>query len=104
MATIRIPGQVPGVINHHWSTTSSNYGSAAWKGMNAAAKAMAASAIDLMTRPADLKKLRDEFEETSKKNPYHTYLPADAKPPLDMYEALMGKYRPLMEKYYFNPE
>ena len=51
MATIRIPGQVPGVINHHWSTTSSNYGSAAWKGMNAGAKAMAASAIDLMTDP-----------------------------------------------------
>jgi aminobenzoyl-glutamate utilization protein B len=104
MATIRIPGQVPGVINHHWSTTSSNYGSAAWKGLNAGAKAIAASAIDLMTRPAELKKLRDEFEETSKKYPYHSYLPVDSKPPLDMYEELMGKYRPLMERYYLGSE
>jgi len=104
LATIWFPGQVPGVINHHWSTTASNYGSAAWKGLNAGAKAMAASAIDLMTKPAELKKLRDEFEETSKKNPYHSYLPADAKPPLDMYEELMGKYRPLMEKHYLSPE
>jgi aminobenzoyl-glutamate utilization protein B len=104
MATVRIPGQVPGVINHHWSTTSSNYGSAAWKGLNAGAKAMAASAIDLLTRPAELKKLRDEFEVTSKKYPYHSYLPVDAKPPLDMYEELMGKYRPVMEKHYLSPE
>ncbi len=104
MATIWFPGQVPGVINHHWSTTSSNYGSAAWKGLNAGAKAMAASAIDLMTKPAELKKLRDEFEETSKNNPYHSYLPNDAKPPLDMYDELMGKYRPLMEKHYLSAE
>jgi aminobenzoyl-glutamate utilization protein B len=104
LATIWFPGQVPGVINHHWSTTASNYGSAAWKGLNAGAKAMAASAIDLMTKPDHLKKLKDEFEETSKNNPYHSYLPADAKPPLDMYDELMGKYRPAMEKHYLNPK
>ena len=102
-ATIKFPGQVPGVINHHWSTTSCNYGSAAWKGLNAGAKAMAASAIDLMTKPEELKKLSDEFTETSRDHPYHSYLPDDAKPPLDMYEELMGKYRPLMEKHYLQP-
>ena len=104
MATLRFPGQVPGVINHHWSTTSSNYGSAARKGLIAGAKVMAASAIDLMAKPAELKKLKDEFAETSKKNPYHSYLPDDAKPPLDMYDELMGKYRPLMEKHYLSPQ
>ena len=103
LATIKFPGQVPGVINHHWSTTSSNYGSAAWKGLNAGAKAMAASAIDLMTKSDELKKLKDEFAETSQKNPYHSYLPDDAQPPLDMYDELMGKYRPLMEKHYLQP-
>ena len=102
-ATIKFPGQVPGVINHHWSTTSCNYGSAAWKGLNAGAKAMAASAIDLMTKSEEMKKLKDEFTETSRKNPYHSYLPDDAKPPLDMYDELMGKYRPLMEKHYLQP-
>jgi len=103
-ATIQIPGQVPGVVRHHWSTTSSNFGSAAWKGLIAGAKAMAASAIDLMIRPAELKKLKEEFQETSKKNPYRSYLPSDAKPPLDMYEGLMNKYRPLMEKHYLSAE
>ena len=66
--------------------------------MNAGAKAIAASALDLMTQPEELKKARLEFEEYIKKNPYKSFLPADAKPPLDINEELMKKYRPLLEK------
>jgi len=97
-ATIRFPGQVPGIIGHHWSSVACNYGSTAWKGLNAGAKAIAASAIDLLTKPDELKKLRMEFEEYAKKYPYKPFLPAEAKPPLDINEALMKKFRPLMEK------
>ena len=68
-ASIRFPGQVPGAISHHWSSVACNYGSTAWKGLNAGAKAIAASAIDLMTRPEELKKLRTEFEEYVKEEP-----------------------------------
>jgi aminobenzoyl-glutamate utilization protein B len=98
--TIRFPGQVPGSISHHWSSVASNYGSAAWKGLNAGAKAMALSAIDLLTRPKELKKLRDEFEAYAKEHPYKPFLPEDADPPLDLNEELMKKWRPLMEKFY----
>jgi aminobenzoyl-glutamate utilization protein B len=97
-ASIRFPGQVPGSIGHHWSSVASNYGSTAWKGLNAGAKAIAASAVDLLTKPEELKKLRTEFEEYIKKNPYKPFLPPDAKPPLDINEELMKKYRPLLEK------
>jgi aminobenzoyl-glutamate utilization protein B len=97
-ATIRFPGQVPGSIGHHWSSVSCNYGTTAWKGLNAGAKAMAASAIDLMTEPKELKKLRDEFEAYSAEHPYKPFLPADAKPPLDLNQELMEKWRRLMEK------
>jgi aminobenzoyl-glutamate utilization protein B len=99
-ATIRFPGQVPGSIGHHWSSVASNYGSATWKGLNAGAKAMAASAIDLLTRPKELKKLRDEFEGYAKEHPYKPLLPEDAKPPLDLNQELMKKWRPLLEKFY----
>ena len=99
-ATIRFPGMVPECIGHHWSAVACTYGSTAWKGLNAGAKAMAASAIDLMTKPEELKKLRDEFEEYSKEHPYKSFLPEDAEPPLDLNEALMKKWRPLMEKTY----
>jgi len=99
-ATIRFPGVVPGAIGHHWSNVTCNYGSGAWKGLNAGAKAMAATAIDLLTLPDELRKIRQEFEDYSKKHPYKSFLPEEAQPPLDINEELMKKYRPLMEKYY----
>lgn len=103
-ATIRFPGQVPGAIGHHWSTVAGNYGSTAWKGLNAGAKAIAASAIDMLTQPEELKKLRDEFEEYIKEHPYKPFLPEDAEPPLDLNRELMDKWRPLMEKHYLKHE
>jgi aminobenzoyl-glutamate utilization protein B len=99
-ATIRFPGQVPGVIGHHWSAVACNYGSTAWKGLNAGAKAIAASAIDMLTKPEELKKIRDEFEEYTKEHPYKPFLPDDAEPPVDLNKELMDKWRPLMEKHY----
>ena len=99
-ATIRFPGIVPGAIGHHWSNVACNFGSSAWKGLNAGAKAMAATAIDLLTSPEEFQKIRREFEEYSKKHPYKSFLPEDAHPPLGINEELMNKYRPLMEKFY----
>lgn len=96
-ATISFPGMVPGSQGHHWSAVACGFGPAAWKGVNAGAKAMAASAIDLLTRPDDLRAIRKEFEEYSKKHPYKPFLPADAQPPVDFYRKLMEQYRPAME-------
>jgi aminobenzoyl-glutamate utilization protein B len=97
-ATIRFPGAVPGTIGHHWSTVACNSGSAAWKGLNAGAKAMAASAVDLLTRPEVLQKAKEEFAAYGQKHPYKSFLPSDAQPPLEMNKALMEKYRPLLER------
>jgi len=99
-ATIRFPGNVPGATGHHWSTVACGFGSTAWKGLNAGAKAMAASAIDLLTKPEALKEIRLEFDEYAKTHPYESFLPTDAKPPLEINEKLMNQYRPLMEAFY----
>jgi len=99
-ATIRFPGIVSGVQGHHWSTVASGFGPGAWKGVNAGAKAMAASAIDLLTQPEALQAIRKEFEEYSKTHPYKSFLPAEAQPPLEFYEKLMHQYRPAMEPFY----
>jgi aminobenzoyl-glutamate utilization protein B len=97
-ATIRFPGDVPGAIGHHWSTVACAYGSLAWKGLNAGAKAIATSAVDLLTRPEELQKLRKEFEELMKTRPYKPFLPADAQPPNGLNKELMDRWRPLLEK------
>jgi len=103
-ATVRFPGQVPGAVGHHWSSVACNYGSTAWKGLNAGAKAIAAAAIDLMTRPEELVKIRAEFEDYVKKTPYKSFLPAEAKPALDLNEELMRKFRGAMEKLERRPD
>ncbi len=99
-ATVRFPGGVPGASGHHWSMVASGFGSSAWKGVNAGAKAMAATAIDLIAVPEALQKVRKEFEDYSKEHPYKSFLPEDAKPPLDIYEDLMDSFRPAMEEHY----
>lgn len=95
-ATLNFPGIVPGAVGHHWSTVTSGYGSAAWKGLNAGAKVMAASALDLFTKPELLSEIKAEFAEHSKDYPYRSFLPERAKPPLDLNRELMDKYRKLM--------
>jgi aminobenzoyl-glutamate utilization protein B len=97
-ATITFPGAAPNVIGHHWSNVACWYGSTAWKGLNAGAKAIGASAIDLLTKPVELAKLRKEFEEYAKIHPYKPFLPADAQPPNDLNRELMEKYRAALEK------
>jgi len=102
-ATIRFPGSVEGASGHHWSTVACGLGSTAWKGLNAGAKAMATSAIDLLTEPETLKEIRQEFDEYVKTHPYKPFLPADARPPVEINEKLMNQYRPLMEEFYTEP-
>jgi len=98
-ATVRFPSNVPGAIGHHWSTVASVYGSIAWKGLNAGAKAMALSAVDLLTRPEELKRVRVEFEEYMKTYSYKSFLPPEARPPLELNQALMEKWRALLEQH-----
>ncbi len=97
-ATLNFPGGVPGSIGHHWSSVASNYGTAAWKGLNSGAKVMAATAIDLLTKPELLEAIKTEFAEYSKTHPYKSFLPEGAKPPLDLNKELMNKYRDAMFK------
>lgn len=91
-ATLNFPGGVPGSIGHHWSSVASNYGSAAWKGLIAGAKVMAATAIDLLTKPKLLDAIKAEFTDYSKEHPYKSFLPETAKPPLDLNRDIMEKY------------
>jgi aminobenzoyl-glutamate utilization protein B len=95
-ATLNFPGNVPGAIGHHWSSVTSFYGSTAWKGLNAGAKVMAATALDLLTKPKLLNEIKDEFAEYSKEHPYKSFLPEGTKPPLDLNRELMDKYRKAM--------
>jgi len=97
-ATVCFPGEVPGAIGHHWSAVACNYGSAAWKGLNTGARVIAATAIDLLTKPKLLDEIKKEFDDHSKDHPYKSFLPDGAKPPLNLNRELMDKYRNAMSE------
>jgi aminobenzoyl-glutamate utilization protein B len=95
-ATVNFPGEVPGAVGHHWSVVTCNFGPTAWKGLNTGAKVIAGTAVDLLTDPALLERIRKEFEEQTKNHPYKSFLPDGARPPLDLNRELMEKYRKAM--------
>ena len=92
-ATVSFPVGIPGSIGHHWSTVTSGFGKAAWKGLTAGAKVIASTALDLFTKPKLLEDINEEFKLYSKTHPYKSFLPEGAVPPLDLNKALMDKYR-----------
>jgi aminobenzoyl-glutamate utilization protein B len=95
-ATLNFPVGVPGEIGHHWSTVAAGYGSAAWKGLNAGAKVMAGTAVDLLTDTKLLESIKAEFTAYSKEHPYKSFLPEGSRPPLNLNKAIMDKYRDAM--------
>ena len=70
------------------------------KGQVTGAKVLAASILDLLSSPELVAKARAEFE--SKKTPYFSLLPPDAKPDLELNRVEMEKYRADMRKFYLD--
>jgi aminobenzoyl-glutamate utilization protein B len=96
------PASVPGIEYHEWHAAVTPVSSISHKGQVAGAKVLAASIIDLMTSPELLQKARAEWEVESKRTPYFSLLPPDAKPPVDLNRAEMDKFRPAMRQFYLD--
>jgi aminobenzoyl-glutamate utilization protein B len=97
---ITFPSNIPGVSYHHWSAGVSLATSIAHKGAVAGAKAMAASAIDLLLDPQIVAKAKETFAEEIGGVEYRPLLPPDQKPPLELNRDLMERYRPKMREHY----
>lgn len=68
-----------GTPGHSWQTVAACGSSIGMKGMIFAAKGMALTAIDLLTKPEVLKEARAEFDAVKKDDPYKTPLPEGTK-------------------------
>jgi aminobenzoyl-glutamate utilization protein B len=69
-----------GVVAHHWATTSCSAHPIGFKGMLVAAKVLAASAVDLLSDPAAVAAVKEDFRKATDGKPYQSPLPPDAKP------------------------
>jgi aminobenzoyl-glutamate utilization protein B len=100
--SLNFPSTIPGIDAHEWKAAVFPTSSISHKGQVVGAKALAASIIDLLTTPELLQKAKAEFEVESKKTPYFSLVPPDAKPDTDLNRIEMEKYRAEMRKFYLN--
>jgi aminobenzoyl-glutamate utilization protein B len=74
---------IVGAAGHSWQNTASNGTSIGHKSTIFASKVMAATVIDLLTKPDLIIEAREEWEKQMQGRVYKSPLPVDAKPPLD---------------------
>ncbi len=74
---------VLGMPGHSWQETATSGMSIGHKGMLLAAKTLALTGVDLITKTEELKKIREEFQAKTRGVKYRTPIPAGQKPPLD---------------------
>jgi len=77
---------VLGTPGHHWMNVAQSGTGVGHKSLIFASKVIAASVLDLLTKPALLEKAWDEHRGRTRGKKYVSPLPPDAKPPLDMWE------------------
>lgn len=74
---------VPGTPGHSWQAVAAGGTSIGRKGMNLAARVLAASAWDLFTSPATLQVANEEHAERVGEREYRSLMQPGQKPPLD---------------------
>ena len=75
-----------GIPGHSWQKVALSGMSIGHKSLVFASKVIAASAIDLLTKPGLLKKAWEEHEERLRGRTYKSPVPPEAKPPLDQWK------------------
>ncbi len=100
---LRYPGNIPGMIGHHWSSGIAMATPIAHKGATAGAKAQAMTVLDLLLNPALLDAARRYFAEQTKTTQWRPLIPGDAQPPIELNREKMERFRPQLKKLRYDP-
>jgi aminobenzoyl-glutamate utilization protein B len=102
--TIRYPSNIPQLPGHHWSNAIAMATPIAHKGVVSGAKVVALTTLDLLTKPALRKAARDYFVNVQTKDQkYVPMLSASDRPALEINSDIMARYKPELQKYYYDP-
>jgi aminobenzoyl-glutamate utilization protein B len=102
--TVNYPSNIPSAVIHSTIAAMSVATPIAHKGAVAGAKVVAMTVLDLMTTPEILTKAKDFFQNVQTKDQkYVSLLGPDDQPAIHINDELMGRVRPAMEKFYYNP-
>jgi aminobenzoyl-glutamate utilization protein B len=102
--TLRFPSNIPGLPGHNWANSIAMATPIAHKGAVAGAKVQALTMLDIVSRPKVVADAWTYFRDVQTKNiKYESFLGPDDTPPTYLNAEIMAKYRPAMEKYYYDP-
>ena len=79
---ITIATMPPGTPGHSWAVTAASGSSGGMTGMMTAAKVLAMSSLDVLTKPDIAEKAREEFDRATEGFTYKSAVPEGSKPPL----------------------
>ena len=103
--TIRYPANIPGLPGHNWANAIAMATPIAHKGVQAGAKVMAMTVVDLLTKPKLLTDAKAYFRDVQTKD--QQYIPVLAKddaPAAWLNTDIMARYKPDLAKRYYDPE
>jgi len=102
--TLRFPSNIPGGPGHNWANGIAMATPIAHKGVIAGAKVQAMTMLDILVHPDLVAKAWDYFKNVQTKDTqYKSFLRPDDKPAIWLNKEIMEKYRPQMQKLYYDP-
>ena len=102
--TLRYPSNIQGLPGHNWANAISMATPVAHKGVVAGAKVQALTMLDLLTQPKIIADAWTYFRTVQTKDvKYKSFLGPNDKPATFLNADIMAKYRPLMQKFYYDP-
>lgn len=100
---LRFPGNIPGMIGHHWSSGIAMATPIAHKGTTAGATAQALTALDLLLKLELLSDAKKYFAEQTKETKWQSLIPVGQQPPVTINKEKMDRVRPQLEKLRYDP-
>jgi aminobenzoyl-glutamate utilization protein B len=101
---LRYPANITGLPGHNWVNAIAMATPIAHKGVIAGAKVQAMTMIDLLTNPALVQQSWDYFRNVQTRGMQYTpFIAADTPPPTGINAETMNRYRPELQKFYYDP-
>lgn len=100
---LRYPGNIPGMVGHHWSSGIAMATPIAHKGATVGAKAHALTVLDLMTNPKLVAECKQYFAEMTKETKWQSLIPVDTKPPVHFNREKMERVKGDLQKLRYDP-
>ena len=102
--TLRFPSNIPSMPGHNWANAISMATPIAHKGALAGAKVQALTLLDILLTPKVVTDAWDYFKNVQTKDvKYKPFIRPGDQPPIWLNADIMAKYKPQLQKFYYDP-